>query len=411
MKGLISVFLYCFLAVSSLPQIVRIAQRTTSLATKAIKNVHPVPPLSLKVGEFRELAAAHNPVSIASRSSTLSLPRSLLINQPNIYKTESNAEKLAGGIRPSLSRVPVIVPNPSVENELMSYQLEHTQPMPVAVPCPPAPSLHKRALLSMDISSSSMLCPALDGGTSSIRRKDLCKSLKKVLDWSESENELVNLDASLFDRNKRTCEHMVELESVERGFRAEVRVLLDMLARKSPILAKQVCQEYTQRVHGKLKDIANGPDNMRLVANRIEGPKGQISRGTFGIEASMKLDPTIKLAGTKAYLESYPDIQDAHSKLAANLDDLFTTFAKDLKIDCPPHLQPHECSAFSYEAVKDHIRWIGKSGKEFLESRMESMRTTLHFLEETIRTDNPNPNAQSRIPTAYHLRMLFKNCP
>ena len=179
---------------------------------------------------------------------------------------------------------------------------------------------------------------------------------------------------------------MVELETVERGFRAEVRILAESLFLQSPVVAQQLCQEYTDRVHSQIKDIANGRDNVRLVSDRIEGPKGKFSHSAYGYNLRFEVDPSIKLEGMRAYLNEFKDIQNSHLDMSQKLYDLFTGFSQSLKLN----------EQGSERAVKDHLKWIGESGRSFMLGRIEAMKSMLE-----------SPSIQHQQSIGAHINLYF----
>jgi len=124
--------------------------------------------------------------------------------------------------------------------------------------CPDTP-LGKRAITSSSVPKSST-CQPLEGGTSAFRNriggvyqpKNICKMFSKL--YPGMSYVLVFAPASPTGLDRRpfyslpkdsyTCEHMVELESFERGFRAELRTLYNSLETSAPHIAQALCDSY-----------------------------------------------------------------------------------------------------------------------------------------------------------------------
>lgn len=118
--------------------------------------------------------------------------------------------------------------------------------------------LSKRAV-SDAVLTKTTTCSALEGGTINIRNKyegetikQICKyfGLSTVLVFSAtSPTNLERKPESYYPRDTYTCEHMVELNTFERGFRAELRYLYNSLETSYPHLAQAVCDSYVKYVY------------------------------------------------------------------------------------------------------------------------------------------------------------------
>jgi len=233
---------------------------------------------------------SHNPLDLTIPQTPLQLTQSLANSQPKAIAStlEQGASIKAGAVETRAIRPPpkdlFLKPQsllrdcpPHILSRLSQQRLSKrsAQLTDSTLGVDKVP-LKKRAL-SGEVITTTSRCPALHGGSFAIRRKSPC--LKKgrdatVLVYQSFTQSLLHQKLRSVAQNKVTCEHMVELETVERAFRAEIRQLVEGLYKTDRILAKSLCDGYTDRVHQKLKDIINDRRNVQNVANELEKPKG-----------------------------------------------------------------------------------------------------------------------------------------
>ena len=71
------------------------------------------------------------------------------------------------------------------------------------------------------------------------------------------------------------------MDSIERGFRAELRSLYASLETTFPKLAQSLCTSYSTFLQTHLENIANGEPNLQFVSNEMEKPKGAFQYGFY----------------------------------------------------------------------------------------------------------------------------------
>lgn len=90
--------------------------------------------------------------------------------------------------------------------------------------------VQKRAITASLFSTNSPECPALHVGTEKLRpHTNLCREMQRGLYFSHDTNKLSFLDKRDYPLEHFVCEHFVELDSIERAYRGELRILVNNL--------------------------------------------------------------------------------------------------------------------------------------------------------------------------------------
>lgn len=132
-----------------------------------------------------------------------------------------------------------------------------------------------------------------------------------------------------YNSNYTLTQYQVEVETFERAFRAELRILFNTLSQSgNKVLAKSLCDSYTSSLKEDFERLVNDKRNVRFVHNELEKPKGAAMEAIYRDISPFKQDV---IDTFNKYDKTMPYLEDVESSSTLNPWTLLNDDSSDVE--------------------------------------------------------------------------------